>query len=164
MERYQDYRFCVKLSMQIMREQREKLCHDSIEHDVTLYTALHETNDSTRALRFQYYVVKWFDEHWNALCVLLERHPEYTIDQKKQMTLFFSSYFSKLLNKLGTTETLANLCIPDLLTLRKAILNELIAVSDKWEKNSDKLRLQMKKHEEQYIAMIQSREKDKTGG
>lgn len=164
MGKNQDYRFCVRLSLQIMREQRNKLCRDSIERDVTLYTALHEMNPSTRTLRFQYYVVKWLDEHWNALCLLLEQHAAYTIDQRKEMTCFFSSYFSHLLNQLGTTETLSHLCIPDLLILRKSILNELIATSKKWEKDSDKLRLLMKKDEEKFVSMIQQQEQQEKKG
>lgn len=150
-----NYRFCTKLSLQILRGQRERLSRDSsIEKDVDLYTALHEMEPSVRNIRFQYYIVKWFDGHWSALQSLLEHHPEYTIDQRRQITLFFAERFVGLLDKLSESASMANLGIPDLLKVRRTVLREMIEMTEKWEKNTDTLRLQMKKHEEQYRALI----------
>jgi len=149
-----NYRFCTKLSLQIMRDQRERMGRDSIEKDVDLYMALYESDPHVRNLRFQYYIVKWFDGHWSALQSLLERHSEYTVDQRKQVTLFFAKRFAGLLDKLSESVTLVDLGIPDLLKVRRKILREMIEMTEKWEKNSDEFRLQMKKHEEQYRALI----------
>lgn len=149
-----NYRFCIRLSLQIMRDQRERICQDSIQKDVDLYTALHEMNSHVRNLRFQYYIVKWFDGHWSSLQSFLEHHQEYTVDQKKQITLFFAKKFAGLLDKLSKSKTMADLGIPDLLKVRRDILREMIKITEKWEKNSKELRLQMKKHEEQYRVLI----------
>lgn len=86
-----NYRFCTKLSLQIMREQRQRMRLDCMEKNTDLYMALHEPDPCVRNLRFQYYVVRWLDEHWSALRRLLEKHPEYTIDQRKQITLFLQN-------------------------------------------------------------------------
>lgn len=149
-----NYRFCTRLSLQIMRDQRERICWDSIQKDVDLYTALHEMDPHVRHLRFQYYIVKWFDGHWSSLQSLLEHHPEYTIDQRKQITLFFAKRFAGLLDKLSESATMIDLGIPDLLKVRRDILREMIEMTEKWEKSSDEFRLQMKKHEEQYKTLI----------
>lgn len=150
-----NYRFCTKLSLQIMRDQRERMGQDSVEKDIDLYMALHETNPQVRNLRFQYYTVKWFDGHWSALQSLMEQHPEHTVDQRKQMTLFFAERFAGLLDRLAESGTMSNLGIPDLLKVRKDILREMITISEKWERNSNEFCLQMKKHEEQYKVLIE---------
>lgn len=155
----ENYRFCTRLSLQIMREQRECLCHDSTQHGVALYTALHETNPQVRHLRFQYYLVDWFDNHWNNLRSLLDRHPEYTVDQKKQITLFFAERFVGLLDMMSESVSMADLCIPDLLSIRKTILKKMIETSEKWEKKSDEFCLQNKKCEEQFKALIMQYDK-----
>lgn len=151
-----NYRFCTKLSLQIMRDQRERMGRDSIEKNVDLYTALHEVDPHIRNLRFQYYVVKWFDGHWSTLQSLLENHPEYTVDQKKQITIFFAERFAGLLDKLSESATMMSLGIPDLLKARRDILHEMLEMTEKWEKNSKDLLLQRKKHDEQYRILIES--------
>lgn len=150
-----NYRFCTRLSLQILHDQRERICQDSIQKDVDLYMALHEMHPQGRQLRFQYYLVKWFDGHWSNLQSLLERHPEYTLDQKKQITLFFAKNFAGLLDKLSKSATMADLGIPDLLKVRKVGLRELLERAEKWEKNSKEFRLQMKKDDEQYRILIE---------
>ncbi len=149
-----NYRFCTRLSLQIMRDQRERICQDSIQKDVDLYTALHEMDPRVRHLRFQYYIVKWFDGHWNRLQYLLEHHSEYTIDQRKQITIFFAKKFTGLLDGLSGSSIMVGLGCPDLLKARRDILREMIEMTEKWEKYNNELRLQMKKHEEQYKALI----------
>lgn len=150
-----NYRFCTKLSLQIMHDQRERMSRDSIEKDVDLYMALHEMDPHVRDLRFQYYVVKWFDGHWSTLQSLLKHHPEYTVDERKQITLFFAERFAGLLDKLSESVVMVNLGIPDLLKVRRDILCEMIEMTEKWEKSNSEFRLQMKKHEEQYRALIE---------
>lgn len=154
-----NYRFCTRLSLQIMRDQRGRICQDSIQKDVDLYTALHEMDPRVRDLRFQYYIVKWFDGHWSSLQSLLEHHPEYTVDQKKQITLFFAKRFAGLLDRLSESTAMADLGLPDLLKSRRHILHEMLEMTEKWEKKSNEFRLQMKKHDEQYRALIESYEK-----
>lgn len=152
----ENYRFCTRLSLQILHDQRKRICQDSIQKDVDLYTALHELKPNVRDIRFQYYLVKWFDGHWRNLRELLERHSEYTVDEKKRITLFFAKYFANLLDSLSKSETMVNLAIPDLLKVRKNILYELVEMTEKWETNSKELFLQMKKHEEQYRSMVET--------
>lgn len=151
-----NYRFCVKLSLRIMKEQREELCRKSKTpaNGVMIYMGLHEMNPQIRKLRFQYSVIDWFDSHWENLRLLLERHPEYTNDQKKEITIFFAEYFAKLLDKVEVKGVLAKLGIPDLLTIQRKILSDLISTGEGWEENSRLLKLQMKKHEEEYRKLI----------
>lgn len=151
-----NYRFCTRLSLQIMQDQRERIWQDSIQKNVDLYTALHELNPAVRNARFQYYLVTWFDGHWRNLRELLARHAEYTLDEKKQITLFFAKYFACLLDDLSKSATMADLAIPDLLKVRKKILHELMEMTETWEIKSKELFLQTKKFEEQYVALIKN--------
>lgn len=52
--------------------------------------------------------------------------------------------------------TIAGLGILDLLKVRRDILREMIEMTEKWEENCNRLRLQMMKDEEQYKARIES--------
>lgn len=152
---YTDYRSCVKYSLQIMKEQRESLCRKSREYDVTIFSGLHERNEQIRSLYFQLSLIDWVDSHWLKLQEVLDNHSEFTTDQNKQITLFFAGYLSKFLDNVQATGTLSKLEIPNLLRMQKKILSDLMAAGEHWEENSAQLRLQMKRHEEQYARLIQ---------
>ena len=160
----QDYRLCVKLSLQIMNDQRNELCNKSKSpaQGIAIYMALHEMNSQIRSLRFQYSLVEWLDSHWENLQSRLNCNQEYTIDQRKQITLFFAEYFSKLLDNVKADGIFSKLGIPDLLAMQKAILSDLISTGEKWEEKSQLLRYQMIKHEEEYRNLISECNQDET--
>ena len=58
------------------------------------------------------------------------------------------------LDKVEVKGVLAKLGIPDLLTIQRKLLSDLISTGEKWEENSRLLKLQMKKHEEEYRKLI----------
>ncbi len=68
-----DYRFCVKASLQVMKEQREKICDDS-RYNHLIYSGLHETNEELQTLYFQYYLIEWLDNHWSKMQEILDSH------------------------------------------------------------------------------------------
>ncbi len=152
-----DYRFCVKASLQVMREQREKIYADSCGNHL-IYSGLHETNEKLQTLYFQYYLTEWLDNHWGRMQDILDSHPEYTIDQKRDFTLFYAEYFSKMLDSCVTSGVLSKMMIPDILQSQKETVRELIMFSDKWEQNSNKLKLLLKKHKEQFEYLISREE------
>ncbi len=152
-----DYRFCVKASLQVMKEQREKIYDDSC-NNYYIYSGLHEMNEELRSLYFQYYLIEWLDNHWSRMQEILESHPEYSTDQKKEFTLFYAEYFSNIMTSWTTTGILSKLMIPDILQTQKKTIQEMITFSEKWEQNSNKLKLLLKKHKEQFECLIKKYE------
>lgn len=148
-----DYRFGVKASLQVMREQREKIYTDSM-YNYCIYNGLHETNEKLQELYFQYYLVGWLSGHWSKMQEILDSHPEYSIDQKKQFTLFYAEYFSRMIALCATTGSLSKTMIPDTLQAQQDAIRELIMFSEKWEENSNKLKLLLKKQKEQFEHLI----------
>ncbi|MCM1529133.1 MAG: hypothetical protein NC093_03970 [Alistipes sp.] len=148
-----DYRFCIKASLQVMRKQRENIYADSCSNYL-IYSGLHETNEKLQMLYFQYYLIEWLESHWGRMQDILDRHPEYTIDQKRDFTLFYAEYFSNMLDSWVLSGMLSKIMIPDILQSLKATVRELIIFSDKWEQNSNRLKLLLKKHKEQFEYLI----------
>ena len=140
-----DYRFCVKASLQVMKEQRENIYFDSCNNHL-IYSGLHETNEKLQSLYFQYYLIEWLDSHWSRMQEILESHQEYSIDQKKEFTLFYAEYFSNMMTSWTMTGILSKLMIPNILQTQKEAIQEMLIFSEKWEQNSNKLKLLLKKH------------------
>lgn len=152
-----DYRFCVKASLQVMKEQCENIYYDSC-NNYLIYSGLHETNEELQSLYFQYYLIEWLDNHWNRMQKILESHPEYSIDQRREFTLFYAEYFSKIMTSWATTGVLSKMMIPDVLQTQKETIQEMIDFSEKWEQNSNTLKLLLKKHKEQFEHLIKKYE------
>lgn len=152
-----NYRFCVKASLQVMKEQRKKIYDDSQSNHL-IYSGLHETNEELQTLYFQYYLVEWLDSHWSRMQEILDNHPEYSIDQRREFTLFYAEYFSRMMNSWMTTGVLSKMIIPDILQMQKETIQEMITLSEKWEQNSNKLKLLLKKHKEQFEYLIKKYE------
>ena len=154
-----DYRFCVKASLQVMKELRIKICDDSCNNNL-IYSGLHETNDKLQELYFQYYLIEWLDSHWKYMQDILDNHPEYSNDQKRDFTLFYAEYFSKMLDSWVTEGTLSTIMIPEILQTQKEAVKELIMFSEKWEQNSNKIKLLLKKNKEQFEYVIKQYENE----
>lgn len=152
-----DYRFCVKASLQVMNEQRKRIYDDSRSNHL-IYSGLHETNEKLQTLYFQYYLIGWLDEHWSRMQEILESHPEYSVDQRREFTLFYAEYFSKMMTSWATTGVLSKMMIPDVLQTQKETIQEMIDFSEKWEQDSNKLKLLLKKHKEQFEYLIKQYE------
>ena len=152
-----NYRFCVEASLQVMKEQRNRIYDDSQSNHL-IYSGLHATNEELQTLYFQYYLVEWLDNHWSRMQEILENHSEYSIDQKREFTLFYAEYFSKMMNSWVTTGVLSKMMIPDILQTQKETIQEMITFSEKWEQNSNKLKLLLKKHKEQFEYLIKQYE------
>ena len=99
----EDYRFCVTAALQIMQQQRKKLYQDCVEYEPTIYSGLHSSDSkSVRHLYFQSYFIEWISLHWESMIEILNRHDEYTVDQRKEMALFFAKYFSDLISECSS--------------------------------------------------------------
>lgn len=152
-----NYHFCVKASLQVMKEQRNRIYDDSQSNHL-IYSGLHETNEELQTLYFQYYLVEWLDNHWSRMQEILENHSEYSLDQKREFTLFYAEYFSRMMNSWVTTGVLSKMMIPDILQTQKETIQEMLTFSEKWEQNSNKLKLLLKKHKEQFEYLIKQYE------
>ena len=161
-----DYRFCVKASLQILRQECERLCRDSVDHQPMIYCGLHEFESSTkRKLYFQAYLVEWIDDHWNEMTDILEMHKrDFSADENKYMTVFFAEYFSRLLDECSDKSALSKLAIPELLKAKRKSLLDMARMSDHWQENSDRLKAEKKKHREQFARLLLEAETESEGG
>lgn len=154
------YKLCIQSSLQIMMDQRKELIDRCLSYNVMLYSGLHETDTTIRTLYYQYTIIDWLDFHWANLQTLLEQHQEFTIDQKKQITLFFAKYFSKMMDGVEYNNAYSSLSSIDLFRSQKIILNDLIKTGERWEENCRKLRLEMKKNKGKLSQLINNYEKE----
>lgn len=154
----QDYRLCVKLSLRIMEEQRDKIADDSIRHYSTIYNGLHEfESPNTRTLYFQSYEMEWLDSHWDSLTNILKQNTHrFSVDEKKMITIFFADYFSSLMTECSNSEKLAKLAAPELIKIQQATLEQMIEYSDNWEERSNQLKVNLKKHKEHFKKKVDS--------
>lgn len=156
----EDYKFEVKSALQVLKSKRSKIYEDSVSYNTDLYFGLHESEKSaSRSIYFQYYETIWLSEHWNDMIELLERHAEYRTNEKKQITFFFSKYFSRLIDGCQEKGILSKIIIPELLDVQKEQLHKLIEYSEKWEENSNIMKLQTKKNKEKFKKLISEAKK-----
>lgn len=159
-----DYRFEVKLALQVFKSKRKKLSEDSLNYNPDLYFGLHESEKvAARNVYFQYYETIWLSEHWNDMTELLESHTELRKNEKKQMTIFFSEYFSGLISGCSERGEMSKIIIPELLEIQKEQLHKLIEYSEKWEEISNIMKLQTKKNKEKFKKIIDETKKQKVG-
>lgn len=153
-----NYRNCVRLSLQIMQEQRRKLIKDSEEHYSIIYSGLHEScSASTRVLYFQAYEMEWLDNHWNALTEFLrQRKNDYTKREQKEITLFFAEHFSALMSEIENVSGMAKMALPELIRSNQKAIEQMIAISDNWEERSNQLKVNLKKHKEHFKGIIEN--------
>lgn len=158
-----DYRFCVKMSLQVLAEQRKQLMGDSTSINPTIRTGLHKSRELESAIRhlyFEKYSLHWLDEHWAKMHEILDRHStEYSKEQQKDITLFFAEHFGGLFSTCFThTPVFMKSVMPELLKQKSEILQMLINFNDKWEQNSKAILADVAKHDEQYRLLIQKAE------
>lgn len=153
-----DYRFSVNASLQIMRESRQRLVDDTLNKNNIIYQGLHDMDTSRQKLYFQYYITEWLLKHWNDLQDILNRHKEYTVDQKKQIVLFFAEKYGDMIDRCQNSGVMAKLAIPKMLEEQKGALREMLSYSDRWEAKSNELRLMIKKNKEQFEHLLKNKE------
>ncbi len=149
-----DYKFCVRMSIQILQEQRQKLTEDSINLQAGIGLGLHMSDENqsfVQDLYFQQYCVSWMNQHWERMHIILDRYGKYTLEQRRDITIFFAEYFKAIFVDYGQVTPFL---IPNLLEIKKEAIDNLLKYTDKWEQNSNGLRRDLLKHKEQYQKMI----------
>lgn len=153
--------FIMNSALKILKEQREMICDDTLKHDPMIYNGLHEfESDSLRNIFFQAYIVDWLDSHWGNIKLKLNNNSEYSLDEKKKMTLFFSNYFSGLIDEYKISSYISTLIIPYILEEESKILEELIIFENEWQISLDKLSVCRKKNRERFKKIIDSYNKE----
>lgn len=159
MKMEEDYRGGVSISLQVMKDLRHKIYKDSIEHYSGIYNGLHEfASDNTRNLYFQAYEMEWLDSHWDKLARLLQKNG-YGKAEQRDLTLFFSERFSVFLTEMEDSSSPAKGAMRDLIVAQKEIIEQMIDYADKWEEQSNRLRVGIKKHREHFKRLIESSQK-----
>ena len=156
----ENYKFEVKASLQIMREQRDALRSACLNTGSGIYFGLHELKPEVRNLYFQHYLTGWMDAHWTMLESVLDRHPEYSKDQQKLIILFFAKYFSEFLENYDSSGIMAKIMIPDVLKSTQEFLKDMLEANNIWEENFNKIKIEIKKHDEEFRRLIQQLDDD----
>lgn len=162
----QDYKDCTRLSLRVMREMRDKVCKDSIEHHSVIYNGLHEfESKKVMELYFQEYEMEWLDSHWELLTSLLKQYnKDYKESERQEITLFFAEYFSALMTEVTNSSSAVNTVMRELIAAQKNIIEQMIEFADKWEERSNQLKVNLKKHKEHYKRLIESVNADERKG
>lgn len=153
-----DYRFCIKASLQVMSEGRQKICYDTFNREYLIYMGLYESDPVKQDLYFQYYEIKWLEQHWINMQTILEKHMEYSKDQRRQMILFFAKNYSEMIDKWKNSGQLSNLIIPNILQELENAIQELLHFSENCDKNMNKLKLMLQKSKKQFEELISQRD------
>lgn len=154
MRNEQNYREYVRLSLHVMKELRYKIYKDSKEHYSGIYTGLHESeSDNVRDLYFQAYEMEWLDTHWTILTNLLNQN--YKKNTQRDITLFFAERFSSFMSELDNASLFAKLAMRELVKVQKEDIEQMIAVSSKWEEKNNQLKVNLKKHKEHFKKLIE---------
>ncbi|MBQ8922217.1 MAG: hypothetical protein IJ060_08675 [Oscillospiraceae bacterium] len=149
----EDYRSNVQISLRIMKAQREKLYEDIIRHYSGLYNGLHEPDSGkVRALYYEAYLLEWLDQHWDQMAYFLRGKSK---KEQRELTVFFASYFSELMQKAQDDEANASASLSELLKAQLASVNQLIECSDAWDERSNQLQVNLKKHKYHYKKLIE---------
>lgn len=159
----QDYRFCVRMSLQILQEMRAKLRETTeiLPNDIRI--ALHTTGEyekSRQQLYFEKYYIQWLNKHWSMMCEILEQHTEYSIEQRKDITIFFASYFKNFFEQSCKTQSFSHAIIPNILDIKGKSIEKMIECSDKWEENSKELRADEAVWKEKYDELLKKYSKE----
>lgn len=162
----QDYRKCVSMSLNIMRNQRESIFNDTIEHYSAIYNGLHEFHSvKTRELYFQAYIIEWTDKHWLLLNEYMIKHKNDMMkNEQRDMTMFFADFFSFFLDEIGDRRSFSCETMHEMIKVKQSAINEMIRYSDKWEEKNNKLQVELKKNKEQFERMLTKLTEDVNDG
>ena len=149
----EDYRSNVLISLRIMRQLREKLYEDTMRHYSGLYNGLHEPDsERVRALYYEAYLLEWLDQHWEQMAYYLRNRSK---KEQRDMTVFFASFFSELMQKAQDEEAKSSASLSELLKAQLASVNQLIECSDAWDERNNQLQVNLKKHKYHYKKLIE---------
>lgn len=156
--RNKDYMLCTNMSLQILKEQREKLLNDSISIAPYIRIGLHKSDDNEKSIRhlyFEQHCVQWLDEHWNCMFEIIEKQ-NYCKDLKQKFTLFFAEIFSGLYEQYcGNTPIFTKMVMPEIIKVKKECLQIIIDFDERWEEKSLSLLVDKEKRKEQYRKKIE---------
>lgn len=152
-----NYKLCILSSLQIFKEQREKLVKNSKEHYSVIYNGLHESeSENARNLYFQAYQMEWLDSHWNALTEFLkQKKNDYTLRERKEITLFFAEHFLSLMSEMENISGFAKMAVPELIKSNRQSIEQMIMFSEQWEEQSNRLKVNLKRHKEHFKRLME---------
>ena len=147
-----------ELSLSIMHDMRKKLISNMLEKEPEIYLGLHTSdNDSVRKLYYDKYLLTWLDDHWTQLEEFIkEVYGGHNIHEKevKNLKEYFITYFKEFNESMGRTTSRGTYMLSEIKVKIEAF-NEMIGLNDVWDKNLGKLRVDRKKHEEEYKRMVE---------
>lgn len=141
--------------MDVLRNQRYKLCDLTIMKNPKVYCGLREKSASTRRVHYQLVIVEWLDEHWEELDNELNKRKNITNNDKKAtIKLFANEFLNFLKNDYRYKGVLQEENIKEMLKVYKETMDQLKEVADNCDYNMWELKAMRKKHEEQFRDML----------
>lgn len=144
----QSYKIAVKASLQVLSEQRKKICNDCISKQGDIFMGLYEPSQEERKLYYQKYTIHWLDDHWEGMMALLEKYSfNLSSDERKELLGFFAHYFSEYMVSVKNQSIYADLAVRDILRVKEEHINGLLNLAGNCDVHLNELKLDLKKHD-----------------
>ena len=160
-----NYKECVKLALQINEKRRDELCSDTLNKNTIIYRGMYASRSpATRSLRFEQYLVLWFDKHWNDLLSILNESDLHS-DEKRDVQMFYANFMlEKMLPQYRSGSNYSALVYPGYFRLKEEALRKLIDFAGKQDEKINSLELSVEEHEEFYQRKLDEIEKQHNVG
>ena len=139
--------FAIRASLQTLKEQRTKICNDSLSDGFDIYMGLHKKKYE-RSLHFDKYIIIWLDEHWNSFCKLCDDNRDDFLEyQRYEITTSFAKRYLEMLVGVEKQQSFSQVELTSkCLKIQKQYLDELLSLAMKNQRNIEKLKLEASKH------------------
>lgn len=150
-----DETYKLNLTMQVMKEQREKMVSDFTDnYDITMLEGLHRFNHPAEYnIYAELYHVMWIDRHWNQLQKIVENNIQLEED-RRYIEQYFAKCFLNLVENFSMHNDTYTPAFYEILRVKESTLRDMINIAQKGEQRCKELAYAQTKHKKEYQAML----------
>ncbi|MDE6832886.1 MAG: hypothetical protein K2J39_01355 [Ruminococcus sp.] len=151
-----DEMYKLSVTLQVMKEQREKMVSDFTDnYDITMMEGLQRFDHNAEYdIYAELYHVLWIDKHWNHLQKIFENNMELE-DDRKYIEKYFAKCFLKLVENFSMYNDSYTPAFYEILRVKEATLKDMINIAHKSEQRCKELSYAQTKHKKEYQAKLQ---------
>lgn len=150
-----DESYKLTLTLQVMKEQREKMISDFTDnYDITMLEGLQRFDHSAEYNVYaELYHVIWIDRHWNQLQKIIENNIELE-DDRRYVEQYFAKCFLNLIENFSMNNEDYTPAFYEILRVKESSLRDMINIAQKGEQRCKELAYAQIKHRKEYQAML----------
>lgn len=150
-----DETYKLNLTLQVMREQREKMVSDFTDnYDITMLEGLQRFDHPAEySVYAELYHVIWIDRHWNQLQKVIENSVGLDED-KKHIEQYFAKCFLNLIENFSMNNEAYTPAFYEIPRVKESSLRDMINIAQKSEQRCKELAYAQTKHKKEYQAML----------